>query len=63
MALCENAVERLGRVLKDGRLQRALDERLRREADAGLEKPLRDAFTKAGFDVKRYREIAVPMLR
>jgi len=56
-ALCKDFVYRLSHVLKDGRLQRALDERLRREPDAGLAKPLRDAFIEAKFDVKGYREI------
>jgi hypothetical protein len=63
VALCQNTVDRLSRALGEERLQRALDERLRREPDAGFVKPLRDAFIKARFDVKRYREIAVPGTR
>lgn len=60
LGLCADAVATLDEMLPHGRLQNALNERLRHEPNAGLLKPLRDAFTNAGFDVKRYREIALP---
>ena len=56
--LCDDIVSDASRMFDDpDSLQHALDERIQREPGAGFPKPLREALKKAGFDVRRYREI------
>jgi hypothetical protein len=58
--LCDSVVSLAGGNFEyPDRLQRALDERIKREPGAGFPRPLRDALIRAKYDVRRYKAIPV----